>query len=470
MEKLTPFVQEHLLYLTSYYESFSLNWSGKGYRKILSYYYRFFIPSTASILEVGCGDGTLLALLPNQNVTGVDVSDRQIERAKKQIPYGEFHAQSAETLSLNRKFDYIILSDTINQAADVQGILENLHTVSHPQTRLVMNYYNNLWRLPLRFAEFLGWKSRPMPENWLACGDVRGLLEMTGWQIIKTQPKVLCPISIPIFERWVNRWIAPILPHACLTIFCLARSLRVAQSGDYSVSIIIPARNEEGNIDNVILRTPDFGKSIEFIFVEGHSKDDTWSRIQELPKKYPQKNIRFLQQTGMGKGNAVREGFEQATGEILMILDADLTMPPEELPKYYHLLASGYAEFANGVRLVYPMKEKAMRFLNLCANKVFSITFTWLLGQSVKDTLCGTKALFKKDYEKIVAHRSYFGDFDPFGDFDLLFGADKQSLKIVDIPIRYQDRSYGTTNIHRWKHGWLLLKMVVFAAKKLKFI
>jgi hypothetical protein len=116
------------------------------------------------------------------------------------------------------------------------------------------------------------------------------------------------------------------------------------------------------------------------------------------------------------------------------------------------------------------MDEKAMRFLNLCANKAFALLFSWLLGQPVKDTLCGTKVLTKSNYQKIAENRSYFGDFDPFGDFDLLFGASKLNLKIQDLPVRYRERVYGQTNIQRWKHGWLLLEMVAFAAAKLKFV
>jgi glycosyltransferase involved in cell wall biosynthesis len=212
------------------------------------------------------------------------------------------------------------------------------------------------------------------------------------------------------------------------------------------------------------------GAWTELIFVEGNSMDDTWAEIQRIKTSYPQKRIKALQQSGKGKGNAVREGFGVAEGNILMILDADLTMPPEELPKFFEAVANGHCDFANGSRLVYPMEHKAMRFLNMCANKAFSILFTWLLDQPVKDTLCGTKVLAREDYSKIVANRSYFGDFDPFGDFDLLFGADKLSLKISDIPIRYQDRTYGKTNIHRWKHGLLLCKRVCFAARKLKFV
>src|SRR5262245_30925841 len=185
---------------------------------------------------------------------------------------------------------------------------------------------------------------------------------------------------------------------------------------------------------------------------------------------HPERQCKLLRQTGVGKGDAVRLGFTQASGDILMILDADLTVPPEDLPRFYEVLRSGKGEFANGVRLIYPMEKQAMRFLNLVGNKFFSLVFSWLLGQSIKDTLCGTKVLWKVDYERIAAHRAYFGDFDPFGDFDLLFGAVKLNLKITDLPIRYRERTYGTTNIERWKHGSLLLKMVIFAARRIKFV
>jgi glycosyltransferase involved in cell wall biosynthesis len=262
-----------------------------------------------------------------------------------------------------------------------------------------------------------------------------------------------------------------LLPWLCLTVLSISRRVQIGRSRPSIVSIIIPARNEAGNIENAVLRTPEMGAGIELIFVEGHSKDNTWAEIQRIEAEYrTRRKIKILRQTGRGKGNAVREGFDVAEGEILMILDADLTMPPEELPKFYDAVSAGRCDFANGCRLVYPMEGKAMKFLNLCANKAFSILFSWLLRQPIKDTLCGTKVLTKTNYQRIAANRQYFGDFDPFGDFDLLFGADKMNLKIIDIPIRYRDRTYGETNIQRWKHGWLLLRMVVFAARKLRFI
>ena len=385
------------------------------------------------MLEIGCGSGELLALLHAGRKSGIDLSAAQIAAARQRLPDATFFLQAGEFLELTEKFDVIIISDTLNLAADVQRLLERLHAVSHPGTRLLLNFQNTLWRPLLSLARGLGLKAG--------------------------QPQ--------------NSWLAPLLQWFCLTIFIVARrDRREAGSGrrGLTVSVVIPARNEAGNIDAAIARTPPMGEGTELIFVEGHSKDDTWARIQQATAAHPELKIKILQQTGRGKGDAVRAGFAVATGDILMILDADLTMPPEELPKFYEVLASGRAEFANGVRLVYPMDEKAMQFLNLCANKAFGLIFTWLLGQPVKDTLCGTKVLLRADYERIAANRAYFGDFDPFGDFDLLFGAAKLNLAIADVPIRYRERTYGSTNIQRWRHGWLLLRMVMFAARKLKFV
>jgi glycosyltransferase involved in cell wall biosynthesis len=321
-------------------------------------------------------------------------------------------------------------------------------------------------------AEWFGLREQGPPSNWLASADVVNLLRLAEWEPISIQHRILFPFYLGGLGQVINRVLTPILPLFCLSVFVVARPLRPVeqQARRLSVSVIIPARNEAGNIAAAVERIPTMGTGTELIFVEGHSRDDTWSQIQRTAAEHPHLSIKILRQTGKGKGDAVRAGFAAATGDILMILDADLTMPPEELPKFYEVIASGKAEFANGVRLVYPMDEKAMQFLNLCANKTFGLIFTWLLGQPVKDTLCGTKALSRAHYEKIAANRAYFGEFDPFGDFDLLFGAAKLNLKIADIPIRYRQRTYGETNIQRWRHGWLLLRMVIFAARKLKFV
>lgn len=469
---LGELTRQHLEQIKAHFEQDqSVTGATRSYRRTLAHYFNLIIPADATVLEIGCGSGALLEFLNARHVFGVDISPAQVERARQRLPWGTFEVQAGETLDLGgRTFDYIIVSDTLNLAADVQQLFERLHTVAHRETRLVVNFHNSLWRPLLSVSRALG-LARPSPQSsWLSTYDVRSLLSLTGWDTIKTAPRILCPLPLLGVGTLVNRFFAPLAPWFCLSVFAVARKASLA-ARECSVSVVIPARNESGNIENAIRRTPDMGAGTELIFVEGNSTDDTWAEIQRVEQKYrDHRKIRILRQSGRGKGNAVRDGFAVAEGEILMILDADLTMPPEELPKFYEAVVSGRCDFANGSRLVYPMEGRAMKFLNLCANKAFSILFSWLLRQPIKDTLCGTKVLSAAHYRQIVANRAYFGDFDPFGDFDLLFGADKLNLKIVDIPIRYRDRTYGETNIQRWKHGWLLLRMVVFAAKKLKFV
>ena len=445
--------------------------SGHQYQELLAHYYRLLIPADASVLEIGCGAGELLSLLPNRRVTGVDLSAKHIDAARAAVPHGVFHVQSGEELEVDGTFDFVIISETVNLAADVQRIFERALAVSHPGTRLLCNFYSALWRPVLELARMMGLRGRAPQGNWLDRSDVKNMLELANWETIKAQPRVLCPIEIPIVSDVLNRWLAPLLPWLCLTTFVIARPRPPRhREREYTVSVVVPARNESGNIENIVRRTPELGAGTELVFIEGNSTDDTWAKIQEVAAANPTRNIKTMRQTGKGKGNAVREAFAVCTGEILMILDADLTMPAEELPKFYEVVASRHGEFANGVRLVYPMESEAMQFANLCANKAFGIIFSWLLVQPVKDTLCGTKVLFRADYERLAKQREYFGDFDPFGDFDLLFGADKLLLKIADVPIRYRDRTYGDTNIQRWRAGVMLLRMVMFAARKLRFI
>ncbi|MBI2813950.1 MAG: glycosyltransferase [Opitutae bacterium] len=472
MPTASALTRQHLDKIRDFYEAApaDLTWSARSYRRLLAHYYNLLIPGEASVLEIGCGAGELLARVRAARKVGIDLSPRQIEAARARLPAAEFHVQAGELLELEEKFDCIIISDTLNLAADVQLMLERLHTVSHGNTRLVFNCFSSVWRPVLAVAGWLGLRSSQPQSSWISTADVRNLLQLSDWQPVFSQLRLLLPVRCLGLDVILNRFLAPLVGWFCLTVFCVARPARPRPAVARTVSVIIPARNEAGNIEAAVTRTPAMGAGTELIFVEGHSRDDTWAQIQRVQREFPARDIRIMQQTGRGKGDAVRLGFAAATGDILMILDADLTMPPEELPKFYDVLASGRAEFANGVRLVYPMDEEAMQFLNLCANKAFGIIFTWLLGQPVKDTLCGTKALSRAHYGRIAANRAYFGDFDPFGDFDLLFGAAKLNLKIADVPIRYKERTYGTTNIQRWSHGWLLLRMVLFAARKLKFV
>jgi SAM-dependent methyltransferase len=445
--------------------------AARAYQRQLQRHYAFLVPPGARVLEVGCGVGDLLAAVKPSQGLGVDFSPRMIEQARARHPQLEFAVAEAEQLPTAAPFDYILLSDLANDLYDVQAVLERLKECAHPRTRLVLNFFNNLWRPILGVAQRLGFKSPTLQQNWLSSADMINLLHLAGWEVIKSDPRILLPVGVPGLEALANRWLAPLLRPLCLTVFMVARPKpSVSADAQYRCSVVIPARNEAGNIEDAVRRTPEMGLGTEILFVEGGSSDDTWEQIQRVQAAFPQRTIRSLKQTTRGKGGAVREAFARATGDILFILDADLTMPPEQLPKFYELARSGSAEFVNGVRLVYPMQDEAMQFLNMIANHCFGLAFSWLLGQRIKDTLCGTKVLFRSDYEAIARNRAYFGDFDPFGDFDLLFGAAKMNLRIVDLPIRYQARTYGETNIQRWRHGWLLLRMVVFAARRLKFV
>jgi SAM-dependent methyltransferase len=445
-----------------------------GYRRLLAHYYNLLIPESASVLEVGCGGGELLALLKASRKTGVDLSATQLARAALHVPEAELHLQTGEELDLPGTYDVIILSDTLNFAADVQALLERLARVATPATRLIINYHNNVWRPVHAMAEWLGLRRSTHTSNWLSSGDIENLLHLAGWESVKRQPRLLWPVPTPVVAPFLNRVVAPLFAPLNFALFEIARLRSIprpdAETPKPTVSVVIPARNEAGNIEAAVRRTPELGAGTELIFIEGNSTDNTWEEIERVRLAHPERRIVTLRQTGKGKGNAVREAFAVATGDILMILDADLTMPPEELPKFYDAITSGEAEFANGSRLVYPMDKQAMQFLNMIANHFFGVAFSWLLAQRVKDTLCGTKVLRRAHYEKIAANRAYFGEFDPFGDFDLLFGADKLNLKIRDIPIRYRERTYGETNINRWRHGALLFRMLWFATRKLKFV
>jgi SAM-dependent methyltransferase len=441
------------------------------YHRLLERYYRFFIPPGASVLEVGCGIGDLLASVSPRRGLGIDFSPEMIGIAQRRHTQLKFQCAEGTAFTSSEKFDYIILSELVNDIPDVQAQLEYLRQFAHERTRLVLNFFNNVWRPVLTLAQTMQWKAPTLPQNWLSSFDMRNLLHLGGWDLVQQQTRILFPVNFPGLNQLLNEGLAPLLSPFCLTVFQVAR-LRpdTFQKRDFSCSVIVPARNESGNVEAIFRRTPQMGRGTELILIEGHSTDDTWDEIHRVAKLYPDRQVKILKQKSKGKAGAVREAFEVATGELLFILDADLTMPPEQLPKFYEAARSGAGEFINGVRLVYPMEDEAMQFLNMVANKFFGIAFSWLLRQQIKDTLCGTKVLFRRDYNEIARNRSYFGDFDPFGDFDLIFGAAKLNLKILDLPIRYQARTYGETNINRWRHGALLFRMVAFAARRLKFI
>jgi len=439
-------------------------------------YLRFLTSSKKRVLDLGCGNGELLKALDPVYGVGVDLSKEMVKEARRMHPGLDFihgDIENPELIhSLNGPFDYVILSDTIGYLDDCEEFLSNLHALCTPRTRLIISYQSWRWEPILSLGEKLGF-AMPSPDlNWSTTDDTMGFLHLADFEIVKREWRQLIPKKLFGLGSFINRFFGtlPIIRRLSLRNYIVARPLRNSSLDNPSTTVLIPCRNEEGNIENAIKRIPNFCNDIEVIFVEGNSKDNTFNEINRVIGAYPDRDIKVFKQDGKGKGDAVRKGFFHARGDILMILDADLTVPPEDLPKFYNAISSGKGEYINGTRLIYPMEKEAMRYLNYVGNRVFSLLFTWLLNQRITDTLCGTKVLTKKNYEEMASNRDYFGDFDPFGDFDLIFGAMKNNLKCVEVPIRYKAREYGETQIDRFRSGALLFKMVWFAYQKMKIM
>jgi len=449
----------------------------RAYYDDLERLHKLLVAPGLRVLEIGCGLGDLVAGLKPGHGVGIELDPQLAEAARARHPELRVISADAETITPESigeadPFDVILLPNTLNTLHDVQGVLERLEAFCHPRTRLVVSFHNWLWQPLLKAAEKLGQRQPQPPESWLTPRDVTNLLDLASWEVLKQGHRCLLPRQIPLLTPLANRWLSqlPGLEQLGLTHWLVARPARQRRQ-EPSVSVVIPARNEAGNIAPAIERLPQLGRFTEVLFVEGHSSDHTWAEIERVCAEYQGPlRLKKFRQSGKGKADAVWLGFEQAEGEVLMILDADLTVRPEDLPRFAQAMADGRGEFVNGCRLVYPRSWAAMPPLNTAANRFFAAVFSWLLRQRLKDTLCGTKVIWKTDYERLKAGRAYFGDFDPFGDFDLLFGASKLNLKIVEVPVRYQERSYGSSNIAHFREGLILAGMCVYAARKLRFI
>jgi SAM-dependent methyltransferase len=449
--------------------------SGASYHAAMENYCRQLIPAGRRVLEIGCAEGDLLAAVEPSFGVGVDISPEAVKMASRKYPGLRFVAGYAEHLPLEGPFDYIIISDVIGLLDDVQKAFEQLRGVMHSETRVIITSYNFLWEPIVKLAEKFGFKQPMGEQNWLAPSDQENMLFLADLEVVRRANKLLVPIHIPgvswFFNRVLSPW--PLIHRLSLVhVLVVRQGPQPGEAKEYSCSIMIPTRNERDNIQELVGRIPKLGPRAELVFVDGNSTDGTVEAIESViaQGREDMEMLLIHQGAGVGKGDAVRKGFAASTGDILMILDSDLSVAPEDLTKFYRVLAEGKGEFANGSRLVYPLEDQAMRTLNILGNKAFSLLFTWLLGQPFRDTLCGTKVILRETYNTLAAERKYFGDFDPFGDFDLIFGAVRLNLKIVQVPIRYYARTYGTTKISRFQHGWLLLRMCWVAARKLKFI
>lgn len=444
------------------------------------------IPPGKRVLELGCATGRLLkSLNPNFGV-GIDHSERLLATSSVRNDSLTFVAGDAHSMPIQSEFDFVVASDLLGHLDDVLTSLRQAQAVLHSDGRLVITSYNAIWHPILSAAEKLGLKMPVPSQNWLSVDDIKNLLHLSGFEVVDHGLKMLFPYHVPIVSNFANRFLArlPILKHLCLIQWFVAQNQVPPKGAEETVSVVIPCRNEAGNIRECIDRVPTMGLRTEIIVIDGSSNDGTYEIVENMLSsgKYP--NLMLMQQIEtntpsqyssdskmmlpQGKGDAVRKAFAKATGDIVMILDADMTVQPEDLTDFYIPLRDSQAQFVNGVRLVYPHHDRAFRALNLLGNKIFSLIFTWLLQQPIKDTLCGTKSLRRSDYQRIARGRSYFGNIDPFGDFDLLLGAGKLNMRIVDMPIRYQERISGDTKVSVWQHGPLLLRITLVAIYKMK--
>lgn len=355
----------------------------------------------------------------------------------------------------------ILLNGNGNHSFDIEGLLREIGARINRHDRVVIVAYNPYFRWLYRLASALGIRRGDIPLSFVTRASYRTIAELAGFSVVRERPVVYFPLPLWGIGTFLNRFLQaiPLLRWTGLASVQVLRPIMALEKCP-SVSIVIPARNERGNIAAALARLPDLGTATEVIFIEGHSSDGTWEEIQRVVSEYKGPlRLQMAQQQGKGKSDAVRLGFSLAKHELLTILDADLTMPPEQLPRFLEAYRRGLGDFINGNRLVYPMEGEAMRFLNHLGNLFFAKLLSFVLETPLGDSLCGTKLVHRRDYERFKAWRKDFGDFDPFGDFELIFPACTLGLGVVDLPIRYLARTYGSTNIHRFRHGFILLQM-----------
>jgi SAM-dependent methyltransferase len=436
---------------------------------------RHHIQPGARVLEWGCGRGDVLQGLQPRRGLGLDLSPKMIEqaRARNAAEGLEFRQGDIASDHIDEKFDAIILDFLSGYLSDVQHSLEKLHAACHPRTRIYLTSLNHLWKPLFAVAQPLGLVLKQPPSNWLSRDDLINLLELSGFEVVKSSAEQLFPFRVPLLSAFFNRFLArlPLFRSMGASLFIVARPLvRPQIDSAISCSVVLPARNESGHIRDALARIPVLGQKTELIIVEGNSTDDTWEVIEREVAAYQGPlQVSYMKQPGRGKWDAVFAGFARARGDVLVIQDGDLTAPPEDLPKFYAAIASGRAEFANGSRLVYPMESEAMKLLNFFGNKFFALALSFVVGRPIKDSLCGTKMLLRSDYQRLLKRIEAFGEFDPYGDFNLIFGSALLDLAIRDVPVRYKDRAYGDTNISRFSGAALLLRMTWFGLRKLRF-
>jgi SAM-dependent methyltransferase len=447
------------------------------YYELLDRLLRFLVEPQKRVLSVRCGTGNLLTVVQPVKGKGIDICPEIVEIAQQRNRSFEFAVAFPDKEEFRRafgpeeKFDYILFND-IGDTVDILQALRNLKPLCQRHTRVLVITYNRLWEPLVAFAEWIGMKVPRTEQNWLSTLDIANLLHLAGFEALETHRVVILPKYVPLVSAFLNRFCArlPLLKRLCMTQVVVGRLVPPpVPKEELSVSVIVPCKDEMGNVEDAAQRIPDLGRQTEIIFCDDQSTDGTAEEVLRVQSLYLDKDIRLERGPGVCKSRNVWTGFDAATGDILMILDADLTTIPEELPYFVDVIASGLAEFVNGSRLVYPVPKGAMTTANMLGNKFFSVAFTYLLGQHVKDTLCGTKVFWRSDWERIKPMLGSWGIEDRWGDYELLFGAAKLNLKILDLPVHYQERIYGSTKMTKvFRNGLVMLRMCWHGFLKLK--
>ena len=441
--------------------------------KRLTAFLKFLIEPGKKVLLFRSELGQILESVEPSEGVGVEVCPKMVERARSMHPRFRFECADPESFSDSGKYDYVVFY-SLGDIIDIEKAFLNARSFSTPTTRLIVINYNYLWRPLNVLAEKIGWKVPQPTQNWLNVPVIENLLHLAGYEVVKEYHQMLMPVGIPLVSWFMNRVVArvPVIKKLCFIQILVAKQAAGAGADPkYTVSVIVPCKNEKGNVEGAVERVPEMGAGVEIIFCDDKSTDGTADEVRRMIEKYPEKNIRLVEGPGICKAKNVWTGFDAATGDILMILDADLTVIPEELPYFYDAIARGRGEFINGSRMIYPMQKEAMRGLNIIGNKFFGLSFSYLLGQRLTDTLCGTKVIWRRDWPRIKGLLGSWGIEDRWGDYELIFGAAKLHLKIVEVPVHYLERVYGETKMtKRFKNGLIMLRMCVAALKKFKFV
>ena len=423
------------------------------------------IPPESSVLEVGCGTGEILDIVQPVRGVGIDISAKMVELAKQKFPQHTFIHSPIEDLQIDEKFDFIILVDVADHVYDIMDVFGVLYRFCKPTTRIILTTINPWWDPILMFMEKIGAKMPEGPHNFVEKGNLAKILELMDFSVSYSGYMLLFPKKIPFLSFLVNAlgtrtWGLKKL--SSMQYMLIQPSVKNETDLGMGCSVVIPCHNEQDNIEDAVRRIPKMGRETEIIVVNDGSTDHTAQKVKELQGEI--KNLKLIDYSpNRGKGYAVKKGFEDASQEILMILDADISTLPEELPRFFHPLNKGMCQFVNGTRMVYPMENQSMRILNLFGNKIFGFIMSFITQQNLTDTLCGTKALYKSDFKRIQ------WGLDKWGDFDLLFSAAKRGSRIMEVPVHYMSRKSGESKMKSFRHGLHLLRACFLGFKELVF-